>query len=137
MSAQIKDTRSQKKELRKFGITIGVAFGLLGGLLLWRGKNCYPYFLFLCVVFICAALRSPGLLQPAQKAWMAMSRRLGWVMTRVILIVLFYLVLIPVGILAKLCGKRFLDLKLDGEAESYWIPRAKRQFQGSDYEKQF
>jgi hypothetical protein len=55
----------------------------------------------------------------------------------VILSVLFYLVVTPIGLLGRLFGKGFLDLKFNRNVDSYWIPKAKVKLEKSDYERQF
>ena len=134
---EIKNIKSGKKELRKFGITIGIVLGLLGGLFLWREREWYYYFFILSAVFVFSGITAPLLLWPVQKVWMGLAVLLGWVMTRVILIILFYLVVTPIGLLAKLLGKDFLNLKFDRDADSYWIPKERVKFERSDYERQF
>ena len=49
---EIKSIKSEKKDLRKFGITMCVAIGLLGGLVLWRGGDYYSYFFMLSGLFL-------------------------------------------------------------------------------------
>ena len=61
---------------------------------------------------------------------------IGWVMTRVILSVLFYLIISTIGIFARLVGKDFLNLKSKNN-ESYWNIRNKEYEINQDYEKQF
>ena len=126
-----------KKELCKFGVTVGVVFCLLGALLCWRGKGYYYYFLILGGAFIIPALVVPMILRPVEKVWMGAAKCMGWVMTRVILSILFYLVLTPVGLIAKLVGKDFLDLEFDRNAESYWIPKEPVKTGKERYENQF
>ena len=137
MLDEIKNIKSTKKELREFGLTVGFVFGLIGCFLLWRGKEHYFYFLILAVVLLICGLLIPQILKPVQKVWMAIALLIGWVMTRVILSVLFYLVITPLGILARLLGKDALDLKFDRNAHSYWILRKERINKKEDYEKQF
>ena len=48
---EIKAIKSEKKDLRNFGITFGVVLGLLGGLLWWKGKDTYTIFVILSLVF--------------------------------------------------------------------------------------
>ena len=133
----IRDIKSGKRELRQFGITIGVVLGLLCGLLLLRGKAYYPYFLAISVTFIVLGLTSPTLLKPVQKIWMAIAILIGHSITGLILILLYYLVVTPIGILAKVFGKKFLDLKLSRDADSYWIEKATVKFDKRRYEQQF
>lgn len=134
---EIRNTKSDKNELRQFGITMGIALGLLGGLLLWRGKDYSPYLLVLSIVFLFIGLVLPVLLKPIHKTWMTLATLMGWFMTRVIIIILFYLLVTPIGLMARLCGKTFLDTKFERNVNSYWIPRKTVKFDKKNYENQF
>ena len=134
---EIRDIRSGKIELRKFGITLGIVFGLLGGLFFWRGKSYYFFLFILSGFFLFFGLILPLLLKPIHKVWMTLALILGSIMTRVILSILFYLIITPLGLISKLAGKDFLDLKFDKSAHSYWILRKKTAFEKANYEKQF
>jgi hypothetical protein len=134
---EIKNIKSGKSDLRKFGIMIGIILILLGGLFFWREKSFYSYILIPAAAFIILGLAAPTMLKPIHKVWMAISVILGWIITRVILGILFYLVVTPTGWLGWLFGKQFLDLKIDKDASSYWILKKPRKFDKADYEKQF
>lgn len=134
---KIKNIKSDENELRKFGVIVGTFLGLLGGLFLWRGRDYYFYFFILSVVFLVPALISPVILKPVHKIWMTIAILLGWLMTRIILIVLFYLVVTPIGLLTKLFGKDFLDRKFNADTNSYWMPREAFEFDKKNYENQF
>jgi hypothetical protein len=58
-------------------------------------------------------------------------------MTRVILTVLFYLVLTPIAVTARLFGKQFLDLSFRDPKDSYWVLREKDSSKERNYEAQF
>lgn len=136
---EIKNIKSDTKELRKFGVTVGIVTGLFGGLFWWRGKDYYPYFLIISATLIFLGLAIPNILKPLQKVWMTVAVVMGWFMTRVILSILFYLVITPIRILAKLSGKNFLDVRFDKtqSKESYWVLQEKAQYEKINYEKQF
>ncbi|MDI6686755.1 MAG: SxtJ family membrane protein [Desulfobacterales bacterium] len=134
---EIKNIKSGKSDLRKFGITMGIVLMLLGGLFFWREKGYYFYFFIFASGFIVTGLAVPGVLKPAHKVWMTISIILGWIMTRVILSILFYLVVTPTRWLARLFGKQFLDLKINKNVKSYWIPKKELKLNKADYEKQF
>ena len=134
---EIKNIKSGGKELREFGITIGIVLSLLGGLFLWRGKTYCTYFFMLAAVFILLGVTAPIILKPIQKIWMTLAIVIGWVMSRVILIILFYLIVTPIGLLARLFGKDFLSRKFDKAAGSYWIIRKSTGFDKRSYENQF
>lgn len=134
---EIKDIKSEKKELRQFGITMGIALTLLAGLFFWRGQDCYLYLLILSIMFFFTGLALPVILKPLHKIWMTLAILMGWVVTRLIMIILFYLVVTPIGLLMRLCGKDFLDVKSEKNVNSYWIPRKTIKCDKTKYENQF
>lgn len=134
---EIKNIKSEKKDLRNFGLIIGIALGLLAGLLWWKGRDAYLIFAIIALAFILVGLLSPSVLKPLQKAWMTLAVIMGWIMTRMILSILFYLVFTVIGGMGRLFGKQFLDLKIAPSINSYWIKRESKSFDKSGYEKQF
>ena len=135
---EIKNIKSGKRELRKFGLTMGIVLGLLGGFTWWRDKDYFYCFSIISALFFFFAFVVPSVLKPVNKAWMTLAILMSWVMTRVILSLLFYLGITPMGFLARLFGKDFLGLKFNKHtAKSYWIPKERRKFERADYERQF
>ena len=134
---EIKNIKDDKSDWKEFGITMGVILAIIGCYLLWKKNNYYEYSLFLAVVFFMTGLIFPSLLKPVYKAWMALSVVMGFIMTRIIMVIIFYLIVTPLGLIASMTGKEFLDMKIDKSAKSYWIVREKIQKVKSDYERQF
>jgi hypothetical protein len=54
---------------------------------------------------------------------MALAFTLGWFTSRLLLVAIFLGVVTPIGLLARLVGKRFLELAPDPGAASYWVRR--------------
>ncbi len=134
---EIKNIKQGKNDLRKFGITVGIVFGLLG-VLFWRlDKYSYIYLLILSAAFISLGIAMPILLKPVHKVWMAVAILMGWFVTRVILAILFYVVVTPIGLVMRCFGKKFLDLTFDRNSDSYWIPKKKMKLKKENYEKQY
>lgn len=113
---------NRKKELRRFGQVIGVALGLLAALLFWRERPAAPYVLGAGGVFLVLSLIAPRVLDPFERAWMALARVLGAIMTVVMLTITFILLITPLGLLFRLIGKDMIDRGFDPEAETYWVP---------------
>ena len=134
---EIKNIKESKKDLRKFGLTVGIVILMLAGLLFWKQKDSYFYLGIAGLFLVSAGLISPILLRPLNKAWMTLAILMGWVMTRVLLIILYFLVLTPLRFIAKIFGKEFLELKIDKEKKSYWEIREKKDLTQIDYERQF
>lgn len=129
--------KSERRILLEFGLTVGIAFGILAALLFWRGRSHYVYFAWLGGAFILLGLIVPGVLRPVRKGWMTAAAGMGWVMTRVILTVLFFGVFTPIGFIARLVGKRFLHLATEQSAESYWVRREPADSEPETLERQF
>ena len=133
---EIKELDVSKKSLRKFGLTIGTIF--LAFSIFFSMKEIFPllrsFFLAIGGLLFIGSFIFPEQLKYAYKIWMGFAFALGWVVSRFILVILFVLVLTPLGLLAKLFGKKFLDLKFRDGKNSYWIPKEKRKI---DYEKMF
>lgn len=73
-----------------------------------------------------------------KKVWMTFSKVLGWLMTKVILSLIFYIMVFPISIISKIFNKSFLDVKIDKSKDSYWVYRDASQAHQKDYyEKQF
>lgn len=135
--SEIRSISSSRKDLRNFGLVVGCGFFLISLLLLWRGKAPWPWFLGAGIALPLLGLTFPALLKPLQKAWMTLAVLMGWVMTRVILSLLFYLVLTPLGLTARLFGKSFLDHPPPGPSDSYWNLREESEESPKRYEKQY
>ena len=137
MLEEIKNIKSEKSDLRKFGITIGVILLVIAGFLLWKEKESLQIFFAISITLILTAIALPVILKPVYWLWMVFAAVIGWVMTRVILSLLFYLVFAPIGIILRMFGKQFLNLKWNHKQESYWNVKTVEPFNKKNYEKQF
>lgn len=133
----IKQLKTDTATLRKFGLVVGGVFVLIGFLFLWRHPNRTPYFAWPGGVLMFAGAVLPRALKWVYVAWMSLAFVLGFVMAHIILAVLFYLMITPIGLIARLIGKDFLRLKLYRAAASYWIPRERKSRPPAEYERQF
>jgi len=77
---------------------------------------------------------TPLWLRSVYAAWMKFAFLLAWVNTRLILVIIFYLVFTPLGLLMRLCGADPLERKINKKAGSYW---KKRGLTEPSYERQF
>ena len=134
---EIKNISSSLSELRKFGLTVGGVLATIGIILLYFEKASYPYFLGIGGMLVLLGAIFPKILLPIQKVWMALAVVLGFFMTRIILSILFYLVVTPIGLAAKLFGKDFLDKKIERDKATYWNFRELNGYEKIDTERQF
>ena len=108
---------------RTFGMVLGAFFALIGVLPLLRGHSLRLWALPLSGIFLLAALFAPAILTPLNRLWTALGSLLHKITNPIILGVFFYAIFTPFGSLMRLFGKDFLRLKLDPDADSYWIVR--------------
>jgi hypothetical protein len=124
------------RALRRFGFTVGFVILFLGGILLWRHRGAgWPLVAIGTVLLLVAGL-APLRLKWVHGPWMIVSLALGWVVTRILLTMVFFLVVTPIGLLQRLLGKRLIEIAFDADAVTYWQPRTAR-VTSEDYEKQF
>jgi hypothetical protein len=115
----VRSIKSSRKDLRKFGLTLGVFFALLAGYFRWRhGGAGTPALATVSGFFLFFGLLAPSALKPVQKAWMTMALAMGWVMTRVLLSLLYFVAVTPIGLIMRRTGHDLLGTKK--KAESYW-----------------
>ena len=134
---EIKNTKEDKTTLRKFGLTIGTVLLLVSIVLHLTGKSSSVVFGGAGVLLILFGLILPNILKPINKIWMTLAVILGWFMSRLILFILFYIVITPIGVILRIAGKDFLNLRTDKNSDSYWEKREKRVKEKIDYERQF
>ncbi|MEE9449454.1 MAG: SxtJ family membrane protein, partial [Ignavibacteriaceae bacterium] len=118
LKEEIKHIKQSKKDLQKFGLTVGIALLVISVILFLFDKPAYLYFGIIGGALILTGLIIPNALKSLNKVWMTLALLLGWFTSKVILTILFYIVLTPIGFIAKIFGKRFLSLKIDNEAKT-------------------
>ena len=134
MIEEIKNIKKNKEEIRKFGFLIGGVLIAISIFMLWKTFNQYQLVFIIGISFVLLGFFIPSILKPIYIIWMTFATILGWIMTRVILTILFYLIVTPIGLIARIFGVKFLDLSWNDNVKSYWN---KREGSVSDIEKQF
>ena len=127
---------NEVRQLRHFGYLVGGIFGLIGlWPLVWRHQNPRLWALALAVALVVPALVAPRILAPVYRVWMAAGEVLAWINTRILLGLVFYGVVTPMGLVMRLMGHDPMRRQLEPSGESYRIrcvPRPathmKRQF---------
>ncbi len=117
-----------RKQLREFGLITGgiiaVLFGLFFPWVLESPIPLWPWIIF--GVLAAWALIAPDTLAPVYRTWMKFGLLLGKVTTPLILGIVFYLVVLPTGLLMRLFGKDPMARKFDSKLTSYRVPSHER-----------
>jgi hypothetical protein len=109
---------------RNFGLVFAAVFALMGLAPLVHAGGVRLWPLPVAAAFLAVTAVRPGALAPLNRLWFRIGILLGKVMTPVMMGVLFFVVVTPVGLLMRLCGKDPLRLKREPAAKSYWLERS-------------
>ena len=116
-------TPVNRAQLRNFGLIVGGIFGLIG---LWpvvvRGGSLRLWAIALALALILPALVAPRILAPAHRVWMILGDGLGWVNTRIVLGLIFFGVVTPIGFVLRLRGRDPMRRGFDPGATTYRVP---------------
>ena len=120
---EIKSLDTSSNELRKFGLVIAIALGVIGSFVYVKFGNfdVVGWLWGIGLLFLILGFILPSVLRPVYRIWMLLAYFIGGIVSRVILTVLFYIVLTPTGLVLRLFGKDVLDQRFEKDRESYWI----------------
>lgn len=123
-----------KKEWRSFGKGLAIILAVIAVVQYFKGVSFFPCFAAAGVIVMAAALTFPLLLKPLYILFSCVGQLMGWVMTRFILSVLFFVIFTVLGLIMRFFGKRFLNVQFPVRKESLWIDKDQRE---SHYNEQF
>ena len=108
-------------QLRKFGLIMAGMIALFFGFLLpWLRHFAPPLWIWgLAAAFAVAGLLLPRSLAPVHAGWMRVGAVLGWINSRIILGIVFYVIILPVGMLIRLGGRDPMARRLDRGLPTY------------------
>lgn len=117
----------ETKELRHFGLIVGGVFAVIG---LWpmvfRGEGIRLWAAIVGGALVLTGLVLPRSLQPIFRGWMWVGHILGWINTRIILGIVFFGLITPMGVVMRLFGKDAMHRVLVQDIPSYRVVRGSR-----------
>jgi saxitoxin biosynthesis operon SxtJ-like protein len=108
---------------RNFGFTMAAVFALIGCLGLYKESSHALIWLGLAAVFAGLTVWRPRSLGLANRAWLKLGLLMYRVVNPVIMAILFFGAILPIGLTMRIFGKDFLRLQRDRSASTYWLPR--------------
>tara|TARA_B100001123_G_C14693177_1_gene782189 strand:+ start:197 stop:610 length:414 start_codon:yes stop_codon:yes gene_type:complete len=137
MIEEIRNINSGINNLRKFANIISIILLIIAGILYWQSNDLFKLFLGISIIFILIRFTFIFILKPLYWLWMGFAIIIGWFMQRLILSILFFTLVTPIGLLLRILGKRPLELNWDNSKSSYWNKRLIQPTDNNNYEKQF
>lgn len=127
LATEIRALDTSKRSLRSFGYVVGLVLLGIALFVLWRRDWAATSVVYglgsIGGLLVVLGLVAPLILRPIYKVWMALALALGYVMTRVLLTTVFFLIMTPIGLLMRLFGKDPMHRRLDPDVASYWIEK--------------
>ena len=121
------DHRPDAKELRNFGLLIGAIFSCIGlWPMLFREEPLRLWAVMTGSLLILAGTLAPTWLSPIHRGWMWIGHVLGWMNTRILLAVIFYGLITPIGIVFRVLGKDTMRQAFSDTSSTYRVNRQAR-----------
>ncbi|MBU0634245.1 MAG: hypothetical protein KKB82_03460 [Candidatus Omnitrophica bacterium] len=132
-----KNIKVQPPQLKRSGITAGIIWLVLG-LILMRPRPQLAW--LLCVggaFFLLTGFFYGRILGPIYKAATGTLLIISLFLTKIVLVFIYYFLVTPIAIFSRLLGKKFLDVSLKKNTNTYWIKCEEKENVPAQYEKQY
>ena len=108
---------------RSFGIVFFIVFLIISLYPLLHGENIRVWSLIISIIFLVLGLLNSKLLNPFNKIWFKFGLLLGKIISPIVMGIIFFLVVTPIGLIMRLLGKDLLNLKFN-KKNTYWIEKS-------------
>ena len=118
---------------KSFGIVFAIVFFLIGLWPIIKSNDIRIWSLILSIIFLILGLMNSSILTPLNKIWFRFGIFLGNFIAPVVMGIIFFFVVTPIGLIMRLLGRDLIKLKKNNE-NSYWIEKKDTE---SSMRKQF
>jgi hypothetical protein len=132
----IKKIKYSNRLLRQFGILIGICFLIVSYFIFFKYGLSYFICIFFVLVIFTFSIFKPAIFNFAYKIWMIIAIILSWIISRIILILFFYMIMTPIGLILRIFKKDILDLRFSNSKTGYWVTK-EYSTDKNRYKKQF
>tara|TARA_B110000008_G_C16950160_1_gene556069 strand:- start:1061 stop:1465 length:405 start_codon:yes stop_codon:yes gene_type:complete len=108
---------------KSFGILFSIVFFIVAVYYLINTGNILIWAIVLSVLFLILAIIAPSKLSPLNKLWFKFGNLLGSLIAPVLMALIYFTLVLPIGCVFRLLGKDLLNQKIDKSVNSYWIVR--------------
>ena len=107
---------------RSFGIVFFIVFLVIAIYPIFKSEDVRLWSLIISMIFLILGLINSNFLTPLNKLWFKFGIFLGKIISPVIMGIIFFLVVTPIGLIMRFIGKDVLNLKYH-KNKSYWIEK--------------
>jgi len=110
---------------KNFGIVMSIFLFLLGAYNLFFYNNFIFLFFFFSLCMLLISFFLPNFLKLPNFLWFKLGLFLGKLVTPIMMLIIFYLSIVPISIIMKILKKDLIGIKINKNTKSYWIKRDK------------
>ena len=114
---------TEQSSPKSFGVVFSIVFLIIALYPLSNSKDIHLWAIIISAIFLLLAFVVPQALVLPNKLWFKFGILLGSIMAPVIMALVYFITVLPTGLIMRFLGKDLLKLKLDKNAKSYWIKR--------------
>ncbi len=135
---EINTIEASPKKVREGSLAVACVLALIGSFIWWKTSTAPTNLFVFCGILALLGLVVPKLMKYVFIGWMIFALLIGYVVSRILLTVLYYFCVTPIACLTRIQGKKFLDLNFRSDnKESYWISRTDEMPVKERMEKQY
>ena len=117
----------KKSSNKSFGILFFIVFLGFGLWPLSKSLNPNFYLIFFSIIFLILGILNSKILTPLNNSWIKLGEILGRIIAPIVMALVYFIVLTPISLLIRVCGKDLLGLKFSKTRSSYWIKRQRKR----------
>ena len=109
---------------RSFGFVFFIVFLLIASYPIIYNGEVRTWSLLISLIFLVLGLFNSKILSPLNKLWFKFGILLGKIISPLVMGIIFFFVVTPIGLIMRLMGKDVLNLKYNNKNKSYWIEKS-------------
>ena len=125
--------KKKKDTNRSFGILFFIVFSIISIWPILSGGELRLWSFIVAIIFLIMGITKSRFLTPFNIAWIKFGELLGVIISPLIMGLVYFLVLLPIGILMRVLRKDLLSLKFNKNTETYWNKKEAK----TNFNKQF
>ena len=125
--------KKKKNTNRSFGILFFIVFSIISIWPILSGNELRLWSFIVAIIFLIMGITKSRFLTPLNIAWIKFGELLGVIISPLIMGLVYFLVVLPIGILMRVLGKDLLSLKFNKNIETYWNKKELK----TNFNKQF
>ena len=114
---------TEQSSEKSFGVVFSIVFLIVALYPLINSESLRIWALVVSIIFFLLAFLAPKILVLPNKLWFKFGLLIGSIVAPIVMAFVYFVTVLPTGLIMRLLGKDLLKQKLDKNAKSYWIER--------------